>query len=189
MEFSIRPYKPEDCEAVHHIFSGEQVIWGTMRLPFDSLENTRRRMETDDGRIRLVAVAKDEVVGFAELLTYPNVPRHRHVGEINLIAVRDDQHGQGIGRLLMQALVDLAEQWLQITKLNLLVWEDNESAIHLYRQFGFVVEGTISNYAFRQGTYVNAHVMGRVQPNKNIVQQIHGFSQVKKPVNGLAKAA
>ena len=64
MEFSIRPYKPEDCEAVHHIFSGEQVIWGTMRLPFDSFDNTRRRMEIDDGRVRLVAAAEDEVVGW-----------------------------------------------------------------------------------------------------------------------------
>jgi len=188
MKITIRHLNPEDSEAVHKIFLSEKVIWGTMRLPYDSFENTQRRLESGKGTIRLVAELLGEVVGFAELITYPNLPRHRHVGEINLIAVRDDQHGKGIGRALMQAVVNLAEQWLQITKLNLLVWEDNEKAIQLYQQFGFVVEGTITEYAFRQGEYVNAHVMGRAHSKKNQKRQVQQDVQTEMLVNGLAKA-
>jgi len=188
MEITIRHLKAEDSEAVHQILSGEQVIWGTMRLPYDSLDNTRRRLEPSPGTIQLVAVLQGEVVGFAELITYPNVPRHRHVGELNLIAVRDDMSGKGIGHKLMEAVVELADQWYQITKLNLLVWQDNVTAIHLYRQFGFVVEGTITDYAFRQGTYVDAHIMGRARPQKNQKRQSQQEFGARTPVNGLATA-
>lgn len=187
MDITIRHVEAKDSEAVHQIFLGERVIWGTMRLPHDALDNTRRRLESGEGSIRLVAELNEEVVGFAELLTFPNVPRHRHVGEVNLIAVRDDRHGRGIGRKLMQALVDLADQWLQISKLNLLVWQDNHGAIHLYRQFGFEIEGTISHYAFRQGEYVDAHLMGRVRPKAAKKRAGRQQVPISMPINGFAK--
>jgi putative acetyltransferase len=116
--------------------------------------------------IKLVALVDEEIVGFAELITYPHVPRHRHAGDINMICVHDKMQGKGIGRALMEAMVDLADQWLQLTKLNLIVWADNESAIYLYRQFGFVIEGTMTDYVFREGDYINAHVMGCISPHR-----------------------
>lgn len=82
-----------------------------------------------------------------------------------MIAVRDDMQGQGVGRKLMQAMLELADQWLQITKLGLIVWEDNCSGIRLYKGVGFVIEGTLADYAFREGKYINAHVMGRRRPS------------------------
>ena len=43
------------------------------------------------------------------------------------------------------------------------VYTDNAAAIHLYEKFGFVIEGTKRKYAFRDGEYVDAHVMARVR--------------------------
>jgi L-phenylalanine/L-methionine N-acetyltransferase len=39
----------------------------------------------------------------------------------------------------MQAAVDLADKWLNLTRLELEVYTDNAPAIRLYKKFGFTV--------------------------------------------------
>jgi L-phenylalanine/L-methionine N-acetyltransferase len=56
------------------------------------------------------------------------------------MAVRDDWHGRGAGTVLMQSAVDLADKWLNLTRLELEVYTDNESVIRLYKKFGFTIE-------------------------------------------------
>ena len=128
MNIQIRHLQPEDVTAVHQMCSSQTVIDGTMRLPYQSLAYTKERVAPANGTIKLVAVLDEEVVGYSELITYPNVARHRHVGEINMIMVREGWQGRGIGRQLMAAMIDLAEQWLQITRLGLIAWTDNKNA-------------------------------------------------------------
>ena len=77
--------------------------------------------------------------------------------------VRDDWQGKGIGTALMQAAVDLADKWLNLSRLELNVFFDNEPAIKLYKKFGFQVEGTRIGYAFRDGQYVDTLMMARVR--------------------------
>lgn len=79
------------------------------------------------------------------------------------IAVRSDWHGKGVGRALMKALVDLADNWLPVTRVELTVFTDNERAIKLYREFGFEIEGTYKAYALRDGKYVDTHAMARIR--------------------------
>ena len=68
------------------------------------------------------------------------------------------------GRFAVTAMIDLAENWLNLTRLELTVYVDNQPALQLYRKFGFVIEGTLSNYAFRDGVFIDAHFMARVKP-------------------------
>ncbi len=163
MEIKIRHIQPQDHAAVHQIFLSTAVIKGTMRLPYDAIEATRKRLTYQEGTLQLVACVDDEVVGFAELVTFPQVPRHRHVGEINMITVHPEWRGQGMGQALMQALIDLADNWLQLNRLSLMVWTTNEGAIHLYEKCGFVIEGTMRNYVFNHGAYADAYLMGRIK--------------------------
>ena len=64
---------------------------------------------------------------------------------------------------MMQACVDLADNRLGLTRLDLRVYVDNEPAISLYERFGFEVEGTHRRFAYRNGEYVDAHVMARLR--------------------------
>ena len=63
----------------------------------------------------------------------------------------------------MAAMVDLADNWLQLSRLGLIVWTNNSGAIALYERFGFAVEGTMPRYVFLDGGYVDAHIMGRIR--------------------------
>jgi putative acetyltransferase len=83
------------------------------------------------------------------------------VGSIGM-SVRDDRQGRGVGGALLAAAIELADGWLNYQRLELTVYTDNLAAVHLYRKFGFSIEGTCRAYAFRDGTYVDAYQMARL---------------------------
>jgi putative acetyltransferase len=159
----IRHVRDDDADAVHRILEAPHVVRGTMRLPFQSPDSVRERIRHVDGVIKLVAVCDGRVAGYGELVTYPQVPRHRHAGEVNFIGTHPDFRGHKVGRALMQALIDMADNWLQLSRLGLIVWTGNKPAIALYREFGFAVEGTMPQYVVIAGSYCDAHIMGRIR--------------------------
>jgi len=162
VQFVVRRAEPADYEAVFKIFAGPKAVSGTLQLPFGSAEVWRKRLaDPPEGVFSLLACAEDEVVGQLSLHTFPNHPRRRHVGQIGM-AVRDDWQGRGAGTALMQAAVDFADKWLNLSRLELEVYTDNEAAIRLYKNFGFSIEGTLVRFAYREGQYVNAYYMARL---------------------------
>ena len=76
--------------------------------------------------------------------------------------VRDDWQGNGVGTALMEACLDLADNRLGLTRLDLRVYVDNAQAISLYKKFGFDIEGTHRHFAFRNGEYVEGYSMARL---------------------------
>ena len=161
-QITVRRSIGSDAEAIAHIFSGPHAVWGTLQLPFPHPEKYRERLaKSDDNNVMLVAEVNGEVVGQAGLHLYSNV-RRRHTASIGM-AVRDDWQGRGVGTALMSALLDLADNWYQLTLVELEVYTDNAPAIHLYEKFGFVLEGTKKRDAFRAGQFVDTHVMARLR--------------------------
>ncbi len=166
MEIMIRRAEPSDYEAAYRILSGPRAVWGTLQLPYPSLETWRKRLaEPPEGLYLLVACVEGEVVGQLSLHTNPANPRRKHMAELGM-TVRDDWQGKGIGTALMQAAVDLADRWLNIIRIDLEVFVDNEPAVRLYKKFGFEFEGTLRCYAFRDGEYVDCYKMARLRPGR-----------------------
>ena len=162
-EITIRRATPDDAPALVRLFSGPRAIAGTMQIPYTSEEARRKRLaDAPEGLYPLVAVVDGEVVGQLTLHTYPNRPRRRHIGDLG-IAVRDDWQGKGVGTALMAACIDLADNWLNLTRLGLEVYTDNEPAIRLYTKFGFEIEGTLRRWAFRDGQFVDSYAMSRLR--------------------------
>ena len=163
MEISVRHAKPSDFEAIHETMSQPRAISGTMQLPYSSGERWRKRLtEPPPGYYLLVACIDNEVVGNVGLWTSPNSPRRKHVGDIGM-AVHDDWQGKGVGTALMEAIIELADNWLNLIRLELEVFTDNKPAIGLYQKFGFEIEGTHRCFAFRDGQYVDAYFMARLR--------------------------
>ncbi len=162
-EFTVRRAEPSDADAMRKIFESPPVIRGTLQLPYPSAENWRKRLaEPPDGAFNLLVCVENEVIGQLGLYTFPNFPRRRHVGQIGM-AVRDDWQGRGAGSALMQAMTDLADNWLNLTRIELEVYTDNEGAIRLYKKFGFAIEGTHLRFAYREGQFVDVYAMARLR--------------------------
>jgi putative acetyltransferase len=164
MDITVRHLEPEDYKALHCIFSGPKVVADTLQMPFPSAEMWRERLsEPPEGLYSLVACVEREVVGSLGLETSPTRWRMRHVGSIGM-AVRNDWQGRGIGTALMEAALDLADNWLNLTRIELRVYTDNAAGIALYKKFGFEVEGTHRRLAFRDGEYVDGYSIARIKP-------------------------
>jgi putative acetyltransferase len=163
-EITIRRAEPSDYEAAWRTFLDEDAYSGTLQLPFPSREMWRKRLlEFPETDYLLLACSGDEVVGNAGLHAAARSPRRSHAMHVGM-TVRRDWKGRGVGSALMKAIVELADGWLNVTRLELTVYTDNEAAIALYRKFGFELEGTHRNYALRAGRYVDAHCMARLRP-------------------------
>lgn len=161
----IRRAEAGDCDAVYEMFTAPTVYSGTLQLPYPSREYWRKRLsENTDSVYHLVGVIQGQIVGMVSVAV-PNRPRRRHAGAIG-ISVHADWQGKGIGKQLMRAIVDLADNWLNLTRLELEVYADNEAAIRLYERFGFEVEGRLRQHALRDGEFVDSIMMGRLRPSK-----------------------
>src|SRR5215213_9647732 len=164
MEITVRHAEPDDTEAIHRILSGPRAMAGTLQLPLQSVEGVRKRFsETPEGLFHLVACVEGEVVGNLGLETFPPGWRRRP-GAYPGRALRVDLQGRGVGTALMKAALDLADNWLNLTRVELTVYADNAAGVALYKKCGFEIEGTHPRYAFRSGEYVDAYSMARIKP-------------------------
>ena len=160
----VRRGEPGDADALHALFTGPKATSGTLQVPYPSVEEWRQRLANFPAQdYLLVATVDGDLVGHVSLHAVAKSPRRRHVAGVGM-AVRDDRHGRGIGTALMRSAIELADGWLNYRRLELTVYTDNLAALALYRKFGFAIEGTCMAYAFRDGRYVDAYLMARINP-------------------------
>ncbi|MCW2926753.1 MAG: family acetyltransferase YhhY [Thermoleophilia bacterium] len=162
---TIRAAEPDDIVAIAATMTDPGVIPGTLQVPYTSIEQYRMRFSFDDMHVRfLVAEPIDGGPAVGNLGLHRNTrPRRIHTATIGM-SVRDGWQGRGVGSALMAAALDVADNWWQVTRVHLDVFADNEPAVALYRKFGFEVEGTLRQDAFRDGELIDTFVMGRLRP-------------------------
>lgn len=161
-QIEIRHVEPEDYAQIHQLYSQEQVYSDTLQLPHPATAHWQKRTGTQEaGAYRLVACFGERVIGMIGLHLEQNM-RRRHVASFGM-AVHPEFQGQGIGSQLLAAALDLADNWLGISRVELTVYVDNPAAIALYKKFGFIVEGTSEAFAMRNGELVATHHMGRIK--------------------------
>jgi putative acetyltransferase len=160
---AVRHYEQRDLAQIRAIYSEPDAFANTLQLPFQSEEHWRNKIGTPkEGFTNLVAVRNDEVLGQLTLEVFQR-PRRRHAATFGM-GVKGAARQLGVGSALVSAATDLCENWFNVSRIELEVYTDNAAAIALYSKHGFVIEGTCRRYAFRDGQFVDAHVMARLLP-------------------------
>jgi putative acetyltransferase len=156
----IRSAEPEDYEGLRQVYAQPGVYFGTLQLPLPSSQMWKDQLAQPlPGFVNLVACLGDQVIGNIGLHPGQNV-RRRHTANIGM-GVHDDYAGNGVGQQLMDAAINLADNWHNLLRLELTVYTDNDRAIRLYKRCGFEQEGVLRKYAFRDGGYIDALTMAR----------------------------
>ncbi|OYU26795.1 MAG: GNAT family N-acetyltransferase [Burkholderiales bacterium PBB2] len=167
-KITIRRSQVSDAAAMAQLMSHPEVFSGLLQLPYPSEELWRARLQDNavPGKpdLSLVAEVQGQVVGSAGLHPAGASLRRRHAMSLG-ISVAAEAQGRGIGRALMAALMDYADNWGQVLRTELTVYADNARAIRLYESFGFQREGLMRAYALRKGVYVDTLAMARLHPN------------------------
>jgi putative acetyltransferase len=169
-EIVVRRAQVSDADALCAMFGSPRAMAGTLQLPFPSVETWRKRLaDTPPEDYMLVAEVNGEIVGNAGLHQAGRA-RRKHAAGIGM-SVRDDWHGRGVGSALLAAAIDIADNWLNYRRLELTVYTDNAAAIALYRKFGFEIEGTHRDYAYRNGAFVDAYAMARLRSDRDATRK------------------
>ena len=156
---TIRPVREEDAPAVWAIARQEGVIETILTLPSDRLQQRAERLKglTSDDHW-FVAEVEGAVVGLAGL--HVGAGRLRHSGHIFLFVAREYQ-GRGIGGQMLETLLDVADNWLLLRRIELTVFAENTRAKALYERHGFVVEGLRKMSVISAGALHDEYLMAR----------------------------
>jgi len=157
----VRAVLPADAEEVAALINLPGYRAGTLRPPYQSLADVRKNLDSPaPGALNLVVTLDGRIVANGGLNRFNG--RRQHAASIGM-GVHDAFTGRGFGRTILAAMVEAADDWLDIRRLELTVYTDNAVAIGLYRKFGFEQEGLLRSFGFRAGEYVDAYAMGRLR--------------------------
>lgn len=166
VEFIIRPVNTGDGKGINELRRMPGVFENILGIPSERIKRNEDFIANMDANThQFVAVTKTQndgeiIIGTAGLTVYAN-HRLRHSASIGIM-IHKDYQDMGVGTALMKALIDIADNWLMLVRVELTVFEDNEKAIHLYEKFGFKKEGIKQLAGIRNGEYVNEFLMARI---------------------------
>ena len=163
-QVTIRAVEPNDYAAVCAIYAQRGVYFGTLQMPYPSVAMWKDRLEKPGPNFHMLVACIDDIpIGNIGLIASDR-DRRRHTGHVGM-GVHDDYAGRGVGQSLIDVALDIADNWLNLRRVELTVFADNERAIRLYKRTGFVTEGRLRDYAFRDGEFVDAIIMARFHPS------------------------
>jgi phosphinothricin acetyltransferase len=113
----------------------------------------------------LVAEGDDRVVGWASLNVFNARRAYDHVADLSLYVERD-WRGRGVGRRLLEALVERARA-LDYHKLVLAAFPWNEAGMRAYGRAGFREVGIYREQGRLDGRWVDTIVMERILDGPN----------------------
>ncbi|MDQ3201423.1 MAG: GNAT family N-acetyltransferase [Pseudomonadota bacterium] len=149
-------------DGVTALYNDPAVTRQVLQMPFHSTEVWHKRLAADDERaVKLVALHQGTVIGHMGLEQFPRV-RRSHAGSFGM-GVLPAWQGKGVGSKLLATALDIADNWMNLQRVELSVYADNEAAIGLYRKFGFETEGLFRDYAVRDGRLVDTLSMARLR--------------------------
>jgi putative acetyltransferase len=157
----IRPVRPDDAEGMYLLRRLPSSVDGTLGIPSVRLSETLHRIDSlGPNDHSFVAVLDGQVVGMAGL--HVGTGKLRHTGSFGMM-VHDQFQGRGFGRKLLAALLDIADNYLALVRVELEVFSDNERAIRLYESMGFEHEGRKRKAVWRHGEHQDVLIMGRLR--------------------------
>ena len=167
----LRAPREDDIDALHALINQAGVRIGSGRMPFQPRAWVEARVMARDPLVTsLVAELDGQVTGWSSLVR--NTGRMAH-SAIFGISVHEAFQGRGIGRAMMAALMDVADNWLGLVRVELTCNADNARAIGLYQSFGFETEGRLRAHLIRDGQLIDSLIMGRITaaPERTAAQE------------------
>jgi GNAT superfamily N-acetyltransferase len=134
----IRLATPEDIAHIEHLdsfsTSPTRHIHRDMEKYFGSIDPS-----THEHTYIFLVTIESTICAKAELML-PPADTLEPVGYVKRVIVHPEYRSKGLARLLMQHIIDFVHTKHNLASIDLHVWEENRSAIHLYESLGFALQ-------------------------------------------------
>ena len=152
-EALIQYLKVTNAETPYLICEPEEIT-----LSLEQEKEIIMRKENSERELLLLAFENGRHIGNASLMSVGNSIRYKHRCSI-AIALYKEYCGRGIGRLMLEKLLDVAMK-NGYTQAELEVVTENTGAVQLYESLGFVKYGQLPNsMRYKDGRMVDLYLM------------------------------
>jgi len=105
-----------------------------------TVEEIRNQLTPKENVFTLGAFDDDRLVGMINF-SRPQSPKFCHGADLNAMYVTSSARGKGVGKLLVEALLERARSYEGLSKISLTVATTQVAAVQLYRSVGFETWG------------------------------------------------
>ncbi|WP_457089085.1 N-acetyltransferase family protein [Microvirga sp. P5_D2] len=163
MSLTLRTSTEADIPAITAIYA-HAVQHGTASFeldPPDEAEMARRRAAIlEGGYPYIVAEREGGILGYAYAGAYRTRPAYRSTVE-DSIYISPSAQGQGIGRLLLEALIKECETRDFRLMVAVIGDEDSKGSIALHKSLGFELVGILKGVGYKHGRWLSTVLMQR----------------------------
>jgi len=169
---TIRALTPDDAEALWNVrleaLQSEPTGFGSSPAKHRSIpiEEFRSRLTADPADYFFIGVFADgELAGMAGFIREAG-EKERHKGMVVGVYLKSDLRRKGIGRAMLQALLDRAAKIEGLERIVLKVSSTQDAAIGTYRSLGFTSFGHEVRALCIDGQYIDEEYMVLQLPEK-----------------------
>lgn len=160
MEIIIRPYQIEDAVAIVEILN--YYILNSTALYDYNIRTTEQQQAIFDEKLKksfpvIVATIDEKVVGFGYYSEFRFREAYKFTVE-HSVYVAPNQHGKGLGKIILQSLIDLAKQQ-KLHTMVAVIDAENQNSISFHEQFGFETVGNIRESGFKFDRWLHSIIM------------------------------
>ena len=160
MEIKIRSYQNNDAEAIVAILN--YYIKNSTALYDYQLRTTEQQQAIFEEKLKkgfpvIVATIENVVIGFGYYSEFRFREAYKFTVE-HSVYVTPNEHGKGVGKVILQHLIDLAKTQKLHTMIGVIDAE-NTGSIAFHEQFGFATAGIIKETGFKFDRWLHSVIM------------------------------
>jgi len=160
MEIIVRPYQSNDIETIVAILN--YYIANSTALYDYELRTFKQQQAIFEEKISkgfpvIVATIEEQVVGFGYYSEFRFREAYKFTVE-HSVYVMQNEEGKGIGKTILQYLIDFAKKQKLHTMIAVIDYE-NQSSIAFHEKFGFTNVGIIKESGFKFNRWLHSVIM------------------------------
>ncbi|SDG56194.1 phosphinothricin acetyltransferase [Pseudomonas benzenivorans] len=161
MSYVIRDAQEQDLEGILAIYNdaveNTTAIWNETLVDLDNRRAWLAERVAQGFPVLVTADASGAMLGYASYGTWRPHDGYKHTVE-HSVYVRADRRGQGLGPLLMQALIERAQS-AGLHVLVAAIEAENRASIRLHQRLGFVTTGQMPEVGRKFGRWLDLTFM------------------------------
>lgn len=161
MTYHIRDARPGDLPAIRDIYNdavlNTTAIWNEQAVDLGNRQAWFSARQTQGYPVLVAVDAEDNVLGYASFGDWRPFDGFRHTVE-HSVYVRSDQRGNGLGPLLMSALIERARaggKHVMVAAIE----SGNAASIRLHERAGFAITGQMPQVGTKFGRWLGLTFM------------------------------